>query len=225
MIVAVAAEKGGTGKSTLAVHLAGWAVRSGRSTVLVDADPQGTASMWADARSERNLDAPPSVARFSRGLRRCLLDQYAQYDDVVVDIGAGDGEGIRTAMQTAELVIVPVQPNAWDVWTVELLDELAEQATEVNDDLTVKAVLNRASPHSAGRDVPAAQEALKGFAFVEDSGLVIKERAVVRRAVPYGLLVDEYKPRDRKATAELASVYQLVYGEYPTEKAELKEIG
>ena len=224
MIVVVAAEKGGTGKSTLAVHLVGWATRDGRDVMLVDADRQGTASIWMEARADLEHEVPSVVQQYSRGLRRNVRDLSGRYDEVVVDMGSGDAQGIEALMRVADLIIVPVQPNGWDVWTVELLDDLAADALEVNKDLQVKVVLNRAPPHGSSLDVPAAHEVLKRFEWVEDSGLVIRERASIRRATPYGLLVDEYSPSDRNAADELGEVYRLVYGEHPVKSVEIEEV-
>ena len=225
MIVVVAAEKGGTGKSTLAVHLAGWSVRAGRDVMLVDADRQGTASIWAEARADLGREAPSVVRQYGRGLRRNVRDLSSRYDEVVVDMGSGDVQGIEALMRVAHLIVVPVQPNGWDVWTVELLDDLAADAFEVNEDLRVAVVLNRASPHGASLDVPAAQDVLRRFEHVEDSGLVVRERAAIRRATPYGMLVDEYAPPDESAARELGEVHHLVYGMIPAGSAEIQEAG
>ena len=212
MIVAITGEKGGCGKTSFAVHLSGWRLEAGRDVILVDADRQGSASLWVDSRLEQQLPAPSTVRQFDRGLRRAINDLSRRYDDVVVDIGSGDGAAIEAVMRVAQLVIVPVQPNGMDVWTVDLLDELASEALHVNDRLKVFSVINRASTHSAGRDVLAAQDALRGFRDVEHSELMIRERSSIRRAVPAGLLVDEYRPVDPKGIAELREVYQLAFG-------------
>ena len=225
MIVVVAAEKGGTGKSTLAVHLAGWSARTGKDVLLVDADRQGTASIWTEARADLEREAPSVVRQYGRGLRRNVRDLSSRYDEVVVDMGSGDVQGIEALMRVAHLIVVPVQPNGWDVWTVELLDDLAADALEVNEDMRVAVVLNRASPHGASLDVPAAQDVLKRFEYVQDSGLIVRERAAIRRATPYGMLVDEYAPPDESAARELGEVYRLVYGMLPAGSAEIQEAG
>lgn len=223
MIVVVAAEKGGTGKSTLAVHLAGWSTRTGKDVLLVDADRQGTASIWTEARADLELEAPSVVRQYGRGLKRNVRDLSRRYDEVVVDMGSGDVQGIEALMRVAHLIVVPVQPNGWDVWTVELLDDLAADALEVNDDLRVTVVLNRAPTHGASLDVPAARDVLRQFEHVEDSGLVVRERAAIRRATPHGMLVDEYGPPDQTAAGELGEIYRLVYGLLPAGSVEIQE--
>ncbi len=215
MIVAVAGEKGGCGKTSLAVHLSGWRACAGRDVMLVDADRQGSATLWVESRLEREISAPKTVRQFDRGLRRAIRDLSKRYDDVVVDIGSGDGAAIEAVLRVAHCVVIPVQPNGLDVWTIQLLDELASEALEINDDLRVFSVINRASTHHAGRDVSAAAEALRTFEEVGYSELVIRERSSIRRAVPAGLLVDEYRPVDRKGIAEVEAIHRLVYGNLP----------
>lgn len=215
MIVAVAGEKGGCGKTSLAVHLSGWRACAGRDVMLVDADRQGSASMWVDSRIERQLPAPSTVRQFDAGLRRAVRDLARRYEDVVVDIGSGDGAAIEAVMREAHTVIVPVQPNGMDVWTIDLLDELACEAQDVNDGLRVCSVINRASTHHASRDLRAAQQELRRYRDVEHSELVIRERTSIRRAVPAGLLIDEYRPVDPKGIAELRAVFEHVFDSTP----------
>ena len=213
MIVAVVGEKGGTGKTTVAVHLAGWRVSAGRDVMLVDADRQGSSSLWVESRHEHKREVPAAVQKFDGGLRRAITDLARRYDDVIVDIGSGDGPAIENVLRVADAAIVPVQPNGLDIWTVGLLDELTGDALQVNDHLVVRAVLNRASPHHASRDLDAAMSALHGCRDIKVSDLVIRERSSIRRAVPAGLLVNEYRPRDPKGSEEIAAVYQLVFSE------------
>ena len=213
MIVAVLGEKGGTGKTTIAVHLAGWRLRAGREVMLIDADRQGSASLWVESRHGHQLAAPTAVQKFDGGLRRAIRDLARRYDDIVVDIGSGDGAAIESILRVADVVIVPVQPNGMDIWTMGLLDELTVAAFDLNDGLKVRVVLNRASHHHASRDVQSAMTALQACQAIEVSDLVIRERSSIRRAVPAGMLVNEYRPRDPKGSEEIGAVYRLVFAE------------
>ena len=161
MIVAVLGEKGGTGKTTIAVHLAGWRLCAGREVMLIDADRQGSASLWVESRHGHQLAAPTAVQKFDGGLRRAIGDLARRYDDIVVDIGSGEGAAIENILRVADVAIVPVQPNGMDIWTMGLLDELTVAALDLNDGLKVRVVLNRASHHHASRDVQSAMTALQ----------------------------------------------------------------
>jgi len=212
VILAVISEKGGTGKTTIAIHLAGWRKAAGAEVMLVDGDRQGTATYWVEVRNELELPTPSTVQAFQRSLRRSVLDLTRHYDEIIVDVGAGDGVGIESIMRIADLAIVPLQPNELDIWTVGLLDELAGDASAVNEKLTVKAVLNRAPTHHANTDAQAALAALEQCEYITATGLTIRERSSIRRSVPAGKLVNEWHPRDPKGEQELGAVYELAYG-------------
>ena len=219
VIVAVISEKGGTGKTTIAVHLAGWRKATGSDVMLVDGDRQGTATYWVEVRNELGLPTPSTVQAFQRSLRRSVMDLTRHYDEIVVDVGAGDGVGMESILRIADLAVLPLQPNELDIWTVGLLDELAGDASAVNERLAVKAVLNRAPTHHANTDAQAAHAALLECQHIEASGLTIRERSSIRRSVPAGKLVNEWQPRDPKGEQELGALHHLAYGfAVPAEK-------
>lgn len=212
MIVAVISEKGGTGKTTIAIHLAGWRTAAGEDVMLVDGDRQGTATYWVEVRNGLELPTPSTVQAFQRSLRRSVLDLTRHYGDIVVDVGAGDGVGMESILRIADLAIVPLQPNELDIWTVGLLDELAGDASAVNEKLTVKAVLNRAPTHHANTDAQAAHSALEQCQYIGATNVTIRERSSIRRSVPAGKLINEWQPRDSKGEQELGAVFELAYG-------------
>lgn len=108
MIVAVIGEKGGTGKTTFAVHLACWRVISGKDVMLLDADRQGSSSLWIEIRQESSSCVPASVQKFGCGLRGSVIDLSRRYDDIIVDIGAGDGAAMESILRIADTAIVPL---------------------------------------------------------------------------------------------------------------------
>lgn len=215
MIVAVIGEKGGTGKTTFAVHLACWRLMSGRDVMLIDADKQGSSSLWVEIRQEKSFCVPVSVQKFGRGLRGSVMDLSRRYDDIVVDIGAGDGVAMESILRIADLAIIPFQPNEMDIWTADLLNSLAGEAKEANEALEVTAFLNRAPAHRTAKDVRAALEALRSCPELITSDAVVRERTSIRRAVPGGRLIDEWRPKDTKGREEIAQIYKLVFDESP----------
>ena len=212
MITAVIGEKGGCGKSTIAVHLAGWRRAAGHEVLLIDSDRQGTATLWAEARDDRGLSVPDTVQQFGRSIRRTALGFSRRYDDIVIDVAGGDELAIATSLRIAQQAIVPFQPNELDIWTSGYLEDMIEPAMVLNDELRVHAVLNRAPTHTASPDTQRAVAALQALEIIRLSDVIIRERSALRRCVPAGQLIDEWKPRDDKALTEMSSVYEVIFG-------------
>jgi len=114
MIIAVLNQKGGVGKTTLAVHIAAGLALRGHKVLLVDADPQGSARDWAAARVNALLF--PVVGLDRPTLHRDLPQLAKDYEHVVIDGPPRVTDLTRSAMLAAELVVIPVQPSPYDVW-------------------------------------------------------------------------------------------------------------
>jgi chromosome partitioning protein len=214
MIVAVLGEKGGTGKTTFSTNLAGMRAASGKEVLVVDADRQGSSSYWAEAREgKKEFPHVSCVQKFGSGLSRAVRDMSRRYDDIIIDIGAGDGVEIDGALRVADLVLIPVQPSGLDVWTLGLLDDRISEARELNDRLKAYVVINRASTNPRDNDTGEAREAVSVCEILSVSEVVIRDRVAIKRSVPTGLTVCEYRPLDSKATQEMEQLYTLAFGE------------
>jgi chromosome partitioning protein len=125
-IIALLAEKGGAGKSTIATNLA-WVLDEENSTLLVDADPQQTALDWSDL----SEDGPPTV-KVGEGSVSDIPRIASDYEYVILDGAPRLTDLTKQAARTADLVVVPVHPSAADIWSSEAVVDLCEQfGTEV----------------------------------------------------------------------------------------------
>ena len=119
-VITVAQQKGGAGKTTLAVTLAGVFVRQGLSVALLDSDPQGTLGRWFMTRLER-LGAPD--LEFSTasawGVGYEVRKLRSSHDIVIIDTPPKADSDLRPALREADLVLVPVTASHVDLWATD----------------------------------------------------------------------------------------------------------
>jgi chromosome partitioning protein len=210
MLILSGGEKGGVGKSTLAVHLAAMLSAEGRDVLLLDTDTSGDASGWVAARRERYPKAPAVQGMQNRGrVAACLRDAARRYDDVVIDAGGRDSETLRSAMTVADVMLLPLCPAQFDLWSVERMGRLVDEARAYNPTLAALVVLNRASTHWASRELADAQAFLAETHELALARTVLHDRKAYRTAIREGLAVHEL---GRPAQAAADEVWAL-YGE------------
>ncbi len=127
-IVAVLNPKGGSGKTTLATNLARACHDRGLKTLLVDSDPQGSASDWHAVRDDNPL---PFLAYGKPENFKALPGIAAPYDLVIIDGAAKLTGMIAAALKVADSILIPVQPSPYDIWAAADLVELIKARQEV----------------------------------------------------------------------------------------------
>ena len=211
-IILIGGEKGGTGKTTLAVNLAALRALQGRDVLLIDTDIQASASYWAQSRDEAGTQ--PRVAciqKFGKGLQTEVRDLAKRYKDLIIDAGGRDSLELRAALVAADRVYIAIQPSQFDIWTLGRMDDLVKTAQGFNPTLQAWVVISRASTNPSVSEVAEARNLLADFEHVQLSSVVIRDRIAYRKAARDGLSVEELKPTDSKAGEEMQALFQEVF--------------
>jgi len=187
MIIGVLNQKGGVGKTTIAVNLAATFAKEGLRVLLVDADPQGSALAWSSARDAEPLF--PVIGMAKPTLHRDLPEVAKNYDVVLIDGAPRVNELGRAAIMASDLVLIPVQPSPYDVWAATETVQLIREAQTFRPDIKSAFVINRKITNTAiGRDVTAALAQFEDVPVLDAS---LTQRVIYAESAGQGLAVIE----------------------------------
>ena len=198
--IALICQKGGTGKTTLAISLATEAIAAGLTVAIIDLDPQVSACEWSDI---RQLDAPVVIdaqpARIDAVINRA---RDMGVDLLLIDTAGRTEQAALAGARVADLVLVPLQPSVIDLKTIRATTDLINLA----GDKQRAAVLTRVKPFG-NRHTETAQ-------WLEQQGMsvcpaTIGDRITFQDAYAQGAGAVEIDPRS-KAASEIRQVYEYV---------------
>lgn len=203
-VIAVATQKGGAGKSTIAIHLAVQAMQSKKNAqvVLLDLDPQGSIAGWA---ARREIDDPIVLSAMPGNLETYLdhaREDRADY--VVIDTPPHAGATIDAAIRAADLVVIPIRPGPFDIdaaaGTIEIMRETRTPGLFVLSQVSASG--------SEGDDTEAVLAELHPGVPVAKARL--GHRKAFMQALISGQAITEFERPSSKAVGEIKELFQQV---------------
>lgn len=211
MIVVFASEKGGTGKSTLAVNVAAVAAIKKNFVLLIDTDIQATTYLWSILREDKGIHPPVScIQKHGSRVHESIQAEASKHDLVIVDAGGRDSPEMRSSILVADKLYIPIRASQFDAWTLDRAEQLLSNALEINPTLKTYALINQASTNPMVSEVQETKEFIRQFKSIKTCRTVIRDRIAFRKAAREGLSVVGFKPTDPKAVNEILSLYREV---------------
>ena len=194
--IAFLAQKGGSGKTTLAVHTAVAATEAGESVVVIDTDPQKSATVWGDARSqEAPIVATAAASELGRVLEAADQERMTL---AIVDTAPHAAPDATRIVRAVDLVAIPVRPTAFDITA-------AGSAVDIVKAAGVRAVFVLSACPFRSPEIAETRTVLAEYGLPIAPVEIIDRRAFAR-AVATGRAVTEFES-DGKAATEIRALW------------------
>ncbi len=200
--VAILSQKGGTGKTTISLHLAVAAQQAGQAAVVIDLDPQASSAGWKDSRA---AEEPVVVAAPPARLRQALqAAETGGADLAIIDTAPHSGDVALAAAEAADLVLIPCRPGILDLRAIGTTARAVKLAGK-----PAFVVLNTVPPRAS--HVLADARAAVAVYGLDVAPVALQQRAAYAHSLTAGQTAQEYE-RGGKAAEEIAGLYDWLSG-------------
>ncbi len=199
-ILAVISQKGGSGKSTISVHLAAYAHQKGLHPAMIDLDPQASSYKWNSGREDGHEKSPRlEVVQGTAAKLPSLLDlaQRNKIELVIIDTAPHSDSAAAIVAQLADFIVIPCRPARFDLDAISSTIQIVKAANK-----QAAVILNAAPRGHLAEEARAALEAQN----IKVLPTVLQQRAAYAHAVIDGRAVHEYEPKG-KAAYEISMLY------------------
>lgn len=201
--ISIVSQKGGAGKTTLAIHLAVAASLAGMNTAVIDLDPQASSAKWADRRAERRqAELPAVISAHSSRLPQVLETARAEGGELaIIDTAPHSDNAALEAARMADFVLIPCRPSILDLEAIANSLDIAKLAHK-----PAAVILNAVAP--SGSEADEAEEAITQLGG-EACPIRLVSRVAYARAIVYGQAAQEYEPNG-KAAREIEALHKFM---------------
>ena len=196
--ISIVSQKGGAGKTTLAIHLATMAAATGHTPILIDLDPQATAAAWSDWRAGESPEVV--TAPHTRLIETLSKAEQLGADIAIIDTPPHADAAAVHAVKAADLVLIPCRPQAFDLQAMKTTADLTNLTQK-----PVFVVFNGNAPQATAALSQAAE--LVQSMGLQTAPVDLSERAIYRHATGQGRTVTEIEPIG-KAAREVEALWE-----------------
>jgi chromosome partitioning protein len=209
MIITVASNRVGAGKSTIAINIATLRTLVGRRVLLIDLDPKKSICRWSEARNGANIQPKiPACSIKGKHLRTEFERFTSRYNDVLIDTDWRNTTGKQTALEISDMVVVPIEVSDKGLVELKQMIRNIKAARRTNPDLWALVVIARAQDELRIGELDKIRNYVEKLPSTALAGTMIRERASLQQALSEGLSIFEYKPADACAIAEMHDLYR-----------------
>lgn len=212
MVVTIANEKGGSGKSNIAINLAVKLFSLGEDILLIDSDPQNSIRVFNDIRASKEVPLGFNCVNvFGDSLATQVELLQGKYETLIIDTAGRDCDEMREALSVSDILIIPTQPSDLDIAVLNKMIKLFKQYKQFKRDLKAFVVISKASPNPALQDKITALQSYIKDKNIDDLRLcksVLYERELYRNAFSNGMGVVEYGKKSDNALKDFEGFFK-----------------